>query len=917
MFRPNRYLPFCAVVLSFVSAPAQAFPPDTLAEALPRTADRANRVPLLVVGAETVRQGQGEAWQKLHQLYEEQDAKPPLAEVVPHFNRQIVSCASVRVVAPPTRYGINPYPGKPEEWARIGRERATRLLFASLSSAQWKTASSERGIGLSDFSTPEQKAWFLSALPPTFTLHQVEKESGEYSGSRVVGTPVTLKPDGLRLRVVRSMSWNYKQGGGFLGFGQGENANRQPGERFWERLYSAEEAAQDKQTYREQVSKAVIFTEPNRYVSGALPMNKPPLFGKSVSLVGVKTVGELVMRIAEKTGVELYVDRRVSALSVTHLGDPDARADCADLTKALCLAITGTVRAIRENEEKPRGEAVYLLTGSQAGGAATRLALSEWASDVEALLQAEQTAFESAARSGGVAANIGFAPDSPVTIPANIMQAAEARIRNPEPTSQNHGYHPIPVSALSPAAQETVRRDLAQHAQWQSNATNALDAKNVYASFHIQTQIVAEGYGAFSGSSLASLGELLEKNAPKTAAPKPVALTGAVALPPSLTKFAALQIAPTDASEARDAANWARSRGFAALFVPMSLWDDAAPSRLAATINGAKNTGVAVYPVVSLFRVSESDAKAVADLPRTRNVNGETLREYAKRRVDAPAVRLDGYTKGQIAPLLAGDWLDAFDGAVQKAVAERLASVAATPGIGGVVLADVAAPGMQDAAHEWTNGATGARTGGYTLANRLAFVRQENIDPLDLLPGGNLQPYLRWDEVTGAHEPPPFFAANHQTEEVLRTGTAYRRGANGKWETATPKPVGNGRSPWNAMLFEQNSEVVARVRQAASLPDGLRVWAMIVRDGYGSPHTVPWETGEPLPSVRIGDASLYPFALRRDTKIETVRGNIARVADWAQKQKTFPYGGIVVDATAAPFADALRFLSAIAPAPKP
>ncbi|MBC8143383.1 MAG: hypothetical protein H7Y38_18300, partial [Armatimonadetes bacterium] len=154
MLRANLLLAITALcAATALPVVAQAFPPDTLAEALPRTTDRANRrVPLLVVGAESVRQawGSNDLSQKLHELYAEQDAKPLLSDVVSCFNRQIVPCASVQVIAPLLRYGIDPYPGKPEEWARIGRERASRLLFASLSPAQWKTASSPQGIGLSD-----------------------------------------------------------------------------------------------------------------------------------------------------------------------------------------------------------------------------------------------------------------------------------------------------------------------------------------------------------------------------------------------------------------------------------------------------------------------------------------------------------------------------------------------------------------------------------------------------------------------------------------------------------------------------------------------------------------------------------------------------------------------------------------------
>ncbi|MBC8143823.1 MAG: hypothetical protein H7Y38_20520, partial [Armatimonadetes bacterium] len=757
--------------------------------------------------------------------------------------------------------------------------------------------------------SPEQKTWFLSALPSSFRLHESEQVGDGWGDTRSTKQTATLKPETLKLRVVRSMSWNYRQGeSGFMGFGHSETPPRQPGERFWEHSYTTEEAAENQQTYRDRISKIVIFSEPNRYVPGALPLNKPPLFGKTVSLAGAKTVGELVMRIADKTGIELYADRRVSALSVTLGGSSDARADCADLIKALCLATTGTVRGVGEKGD----ETVYLLTGNQKGDAATRLSLSEWASDVEALLQAEQTALQTVAKKGDYVANVGFDPQSPTSLSSDLMRTIEKNIRNPQPTSENHGYQTIPVSALPPAGQEQVRRDLERHAQWQTNGVSPLDAKTVYASFYVQTQIVAEGYGVFSGSSLSSLGSLLEKQPAKRPAPNTGTVTGAVALPPVLTKFAALQIGPTTSEEARDAARWARSRGFAALFVPVSLWDDAAVSRFGAVVEGAKGAGVAVYPVVSLFRVSGDDAKVCADLSRTRNVSGETLLQYGKRRMDAPAVRLDDYTRSQVAPLLAGDWLDAFDNAVQDAAAKRLSAVAGTPGIGGVVLADVAAPGLQSASPEWTNGATGARSGGYTLANRLAFIRQENIDPLDLLPNGNLQPYLDWSDVSETHEPPPFYTANHQVEGLLQTATAYRRGADGVWNAATPKPDNRERSPWNAMLFERNREVVARVRKAANLPDTLHVFAMIVPEGYSSPRPVPWDA-ETLPPAKLGDDSLYPFSLRRATTVDTVRGNALRVSDWARQQKTFPYGGTMIDATANPVAESLRLLSAIAP----
>ena len=481
--------------------PAGAFPPDTLAAALQQSTDRPNRrIPLLVIGAKDVRPDWSDPNIRLRELYTEQDAKPPLPDVVAGYGRQIMPCASVQVIAPLLRVGIGAPPGKPEEWARIGRERATRLLFASLSPAQWQTASSPQGIGLSDLQTPEQKAWFLSCLPPKLVVEQQEKtDANEYS-SRRIGEPVVLAPETLRLRVVRTMSWNYQvgsgNGGGRIGFGQSDTAPHQLGERYWIRGYDTGDAVLDTQTYRDKISKTVLFTEPNRLMSGALPLNKPPLFGKSVLLADVKTVGELVTRIAQATGVELYCDRRISSLAVTVIGAETARADCADLVKALCFATTGTVRAVGE----PGGDTVYLLTGNKTGTLAPRLALSEWASDVDALLNAEQIAFEGAAKKGGYVANIGFDKASSGAISDDVMKGVENRIRHPSP-NRSYGDYAVPVSALPPAGQEVVRRDIAQHAQWQSGNGSGLDDKTVYARFSCKRKSSPTATACFGGQT--------------------------------------------------------------------------------------------------------------------------------------------------------------------------------------------------------------------------------------------------------------------------------------------------------------------------------------------------------------------------------------------------------------------------------
>lgn len=236
---------FVATTVTGAIRVAFAFPPENLADALPRITDRANRrTPLLLIGTEKVRRNWNDDRnpESLHKLYEQEDAKPPLASVLIAFKRQVVSCGTVQVVAPLVRVGINPYPGKPEDWAQIGRARAARLLFTSLSPAQWVAASSPSGIGLSDMQSAEQKAWFLSSLPQPLRLRQMTKhttENHEYF-SHVDGVePVTIAPEQIRVRVVRSMYWSYRQdknGGYHGGSSTSSSSGIASGGKFWSQV---------------------------------------------------------------------------------------------------------------------------------------------------------------------------------------------------------------------------------------------------------------------------------------------------------------------------------------------------------------------------------------------------------------------------------------------------------------------------------------------------------------------------------------------------------------------------------------------------------------------------------------------------------------------------------------------------------
>ncbi len=930
-FRPLIALICALCYWSSPAAPAHAYPPSNLAEAIKRGGDSdRRRIPLLLVNPEQVSSfWDGASHQRLYELYREENANPPLSAVLPLFQRQIIPCASVHVIAPLKRVSINPYPGPPEEWARIGRERAAKLLFTSLSPAQWVAASAPNGLGISDLRKEEQRSWFLSLIPEPFVLTEATAgENGSITFSHTAGgggvKTVTVTPEQVRLRVVRAMSWYYRLGpnSGYTGYGDSENANRQPGDRYWTQTFS--EAQQPPaESYVSRLKDAVRIEKPNRLVKGDLSFNDAPLFGKTIRLGGAKTLGDLVQRVAEATGLELYADRRLTGLSVIRIGGGEsAAADAADVMKALCLATTGTIRKVTD---PGTGASVFLLAGDRQPLMHDRLRLAEWAGEVNALLNAEQTTFQKTVTQSGVVGGVGFAENAVGRIGDDLMRAAEERITDPDryrKYNNDHGFVPIPVSALPSAGQEKVRRDLEQSREHSSESGPPLDEKNVYARFSVKTELIVPGYATVSGPDLSSLDELLTRKPSPPPPPRPAPPGNVITLPPALRKFAALKVALADDGAAEQAARWAQRHGFSALFVRASLWDDGEGERIARLVGIGKKHGVRIYPVVSILRVPPVDAakkeSAPHDLGRARNIFGETLREYADRRKDSAALRANKFEADQIAANGDSDWLDASDPAVRTAVSARLTDFAKVPGIAGVIWDNVAAPGMAFVEQNWINGYAAGRYTGFTDALRVAFIRQENADPSDMPPSGNIEPYI---EGSGSGES-PFQGQEWDLRERFRQHPAYRRDPAGVWkaEKSAGTDYDVAASSWNRLRRESNRSWVGAIRQAVDLPATVPVYleAPAESSAYNlTPWIAPWAASETLMPTSMGKEPLLPLTVGVKSTPESVRvGLTTQLVQRLGTGKTPAYAGIMIDITARPLAEGLSLLSPLATMPK-
>ncbi|MBC7806009.1 MAG: hypothetical protein H7145_07645, partial [Akkermansiaceae bacterium] len=777
-------------------------------------------------------------------------------------------------------------------------------------------------LGLSDRRKQEQKTWFLSLIPEPGVLQEMQSVQGggmpSVTGANNEPNRITVSSEQVRVRVIRSMEWWYRRGsqGSYNGYGDSDNAGRQPGQRYWEQV-SEGQGQQTAESYRDRLKDAVRVEKPNRLQKGDLTFNSAPLFGKTISLAGAKTLGDLVQRVAEATGIELYADRRLTGIPVTILGSQDATADAADVMKALCLATTGTIRKVTDGQTN---ESVYLLAGDHDALMPPRLRLAEWASDVEALLGAEQTTFQKTAMEGGVVQGIGMSENAAEQINDSVMKMAEERITDPNRyQSNNSGFIPIPVAALPPAGQARVRRDLERSQEYSSGNETLLDDKNVYAQFSVKTQLLVPGYGAFRGPNLTSLDNLLKQKPSPPAPPRPVPPPGAIALPPPLQKFAALKVVLKSDEEAESAAKWAERRGFSALFVRVTLWDDTESERLSRLVTIGDKHGVKIYPVVSLLRVppAESAKKEVPPhcLARARNIFGETLREYAYRRRDAPALLARKYEADQIAPYQVADWLDASDDGVRKTISDRLATLAKIPGIGGMVWEDVAAPGTAVAGYSWSGGAIAGRHAGFTDALRVAFIRQENADPLDLSPSSDVGPYIDWS----SGEASPLLGNEWELRERFRQNPAHRKDATGVWkaEKATNSNDYNlASTAWNALVREKNRNSIGAIRKEAKLPATLSIYLESPTEpgvNNFSQWIAPWDASEPLMPKEMGKIPLLPVPIRRDSTAVSVRTVLGtQLIRRLGKGKTPVFAGLVIDLTPGPLNEGLSLLSPLA-----
>ena len=388
---------------------------------------------------------------------------------------------------------------------------------------------------------------------------------------------------------------------------------------------------------------------------------------------------------------------------------------------------------------------------------------------------------------------LNFAPGDPFTLPPGVVTKMNAEYDPARQRGRGPGT-PMNLSELPAAYQELVR----DNADRQDGGSFGISPAPVFrpgqVGVQLKTQIayLVPGAGRVESSGLETRGAFITEVdglwepylAPppvpaETANEPPVPINLSRLSPASATSALLARIATPD--EAKRVITEAAKRGASQVWLlppdaPLATNDAAAQATLEASIAAGAKARVGIVAVTSLLTRAKPDAteendNAAASLDL--DIQGRPGREPAWLRTDTPEAR--------------------------AAITDRLARLAATPGLAGLVLENTAAPGYANPAvdqeHDRFNVSLGAAGYGFTPEMRLRFLRAEGSDPVDFPSYGNVGPvsldlpFFRPEQGRGLvplGESGPKPPAQKWTVLRHEVNTAFLRGLFGALRKAAP-----------------------------------------------------------------------------------------------------------------------------------
>ena len=647
------------------------------------------------------------------------------------YGRLLQHFGAVSALAPPMMLVLNADPGQGNPYADIPAADAFTLLTAGLSSGQLKALTSARGLGLDDLSGDYQHGLFLACVPSRTLKVKLRPtlEEADAPPQGVRDLSDELLQARMRLGQAAGLSVPDKNG-----IGAYVPKSAPPGAPpIYD--YVGSDAS------RNEVDGVQVRAEvPNSPKAGQLDF-KAVVFKTPVPLAGLKTVGDLVARVGGVTRTEMYADRRYESRAVTVAGAA-ASAPAGDLLRALALCLAGTYRKV--------GPA-YVLTDDVIGLGTRRRILGEFQQDNaarrrEPIQQAEDN-LEANGTLSGLTLN-GFG-DPLVPTPEQMAKRnrdtlwAGAIMGVGLPLDQLTA----PQQAAVHRAAEYVERQIQEHPERGTSEVDLNGKITLLAAPSIQLLVPR-----LDGPIDTDLGQrvaLRFQNTSQYRAPRhtPPPTQATLSTPDASGDLATLlkpiprravvahpnTVAEVDALMAR-----MKRLGLNQLWLdvfsdgvaripntPLSPVDQ--PDLLAEALKAAKGTGISVFPTLDLLAWGKKAPEADADL----TILGETAAQSEARRVERETVLASAEDRDPPPPASARVTVSPLAPDVQRSLLAVVRAVATRPGIGGLVWRETTPSGYDPRKNPSAGGEAQAALG-YNEAARLAFLRREHADPVDI-----------------------------------------------------------------------------------------------------------------------------------------------------------------------------------------
>lgn len=705
------------------AAPAAPEPVPTLAVALGQAKPPSGGI-ALAVGAEKVGLLEGNA--PTHK-----DAS--LEQVGFAYGRLLQRFGAVSALAPPTMLVLNADPGQGNPYADIPAPDAFTLLTAGLTPGQLQALTSARGLGMDDLSSDYQRGLFLACIPSR-TLRvkprpALEDQDAPPQGVRDVSDELLQ----ARMRLGQSAGLVVP---GKEGIGGGIPKFAAPGA---PPVYDYVERNAGLFSQNEVDGVQVRAEVPNTPKAGQLDF-KAAVFRVPVPLAGVKTVGDLVARVGGVTHTEMYADRRYERRALTVAGSP-ASAPAGDLLRALALCLAGTYRRV--------GPA-YILTDDVVGLGTRRRILGEFQQDNAARRREPLQKVEDGLEANRTLRDLTLDAFGDPLIPTPEQMAK--RDKNSLWSGAIMGVS-LPLDQLTAPQQAAVRReaDWLEQVRRDHPERGAIEVdltRKITLLAQPSVQLLVPGLDGPIDTDLGQWVAMRFQDTSKFRAPRRTPpVQAAMPAPDASGDLAALlkpiprravvahpkTVAEVDALVAR-----MKTLGLNQLWLdvfsdgvaripntPLSPADQ--PDLLAEALKATKGTGISILPTLDLLAWGKKAPDADADL----TILGETSAQSEARRVEREALLASAEDRDPPPPASARVTVSPLVPDVRRSLLALVRAVASRPGIGGLVWRETTPPGY-DPTKNPSARVTPRTVLGYNEAVRLAFLRREHTDPVDV-----------------------------------------------------------------------------------------------------------------------------------------------------------------------------------------